>query len=182
MPKNKTVTSVKEKRIDLEKEIMSKVTSGQINMKPRWYFVFGSIFSIFGLATLSVALVFLANIVMFLFRKHGRMGQWRLEVMLNDFPMWIPILAIVGIAMGIWLLKKYDFSYKKNFTALIIGFIISIIVAGLIIDRLGLNDIWSRGGMMKKFYQRIEIMERVGPNGSDKGTMQNGRDNVYSGN
>lgn len=180
MSRNRAIIPVKENKIDLEKEVMSKVTSGKIAMKPRWYFIFGSVFSIFGLATLSVALVYLANIMMFLFRKHGSMGQWRLETMLNSFSLWIPILAVIGIAIGVRLLKKYDFSYKRNFFVLIVGFIISIIIAGFIIDRMGLNDIWSRRGMMKKFYQKIENREGIVPTRPGKGIMQNGYDNKYN--
>jgi uncharacterized membrane protein YozB (DUF420 family) len=179
MSTNKIATPVKEKRADLEKEIMSKVTSGRIAMKPKWYFVIGSLFSIIGLTALSVASVFFVNIMMFLLRKHGPMAQWRLEAMLKSYPVWIPVLAIFGIIAGIWLLRKYDFSYKKNFLLIILGFIASIIIAGFIIDRLGLNDAWSQRGLMKGFYQRIESQDNVIPNGPGKGFLQNGRGNGY---
>jgi len=175
MSKNKKVTPKEQKRANFEKEVMSKVTSGQITMKPKWYFVLGSVFSIAGIAALSVASVFLVNIIVFSLRKHGPMGQWKLEAMLESFPLWIPTLAILGITLGIWLLKKYDFSYKKNFFVIIVGFIASIIIAGFVVDQLGLNDIWSKRGMMRKFYQGIENQENIIPNGPGKGNMQNGR-------
>ncbi|OGZ27299.1 MAG: hypothetical protein A2427_03135 [Candidatus Nealsonbacteria bacterium RIFOXYC1_FULL_40_7] len=180
MSKNKIITSKKHQEVDLGKEVMSKVTSGQITMKPKWYFVLGSVLSITGLASLSVVSVFLVNIILFLVRKHGPMGQWRLEAMIDGFPWWIPASAILGIAVGIWLLKKYDFSYKKNFPVIVIGFVISIIIAGFLIDRLGLNNIWSRQGMMRGFYQRIEKKENFFPSGPGKRNMQNGRGNGYN--
>ena len=157
--------SKEQKKVNFEKEVMSKIISGKIAMRPKWYFVLGSVFSIVGLAALSIMSVFSVNIILFLLRRHGPMAQWRLEVMLESFPLWIPLLAIAGIGMGVWLLRKYDFSYKKNFPVIVIGFVISIIIVGFIIDRLGLNDLWSRGGMMRKFYQGIET----------RGNMQNGR-------
>ncbi|KKR51743.1 MAG: hypothetical protein UT89_C0009G0010 [Parcubacteria group bacterium GW2011_GWE1_40_20] len=175
MSKNKKVISIEQKMANFEKEVMSKVTSGQITMKPKWYFVLGSVFSIAGLAALSVASVFLVNVMMFSLRRHGPMGQWKLEAMLGSFPIWIPILAISGVTLGIWLLKKYDFSYKKNFLVITVGFIASIIVAGFIIDQLGLNDIWSKRGTMRKFYQGIENQGNIIPNGPGKGNVQNGR-------
>ena len=158
---------------------MSKVTSGQITMKPKWYFVLGSVLSITGLAFLSVASVFLVNIILFLLRKHGPMAQWRLQTLIDGFPWWIPISAILGIVAGVWLLKKYDFSYKKNFPVIVIGFIISIILAGFLIDQLGLNNIWSRQGMMRGFYQRIEKKENLFPGGPGKRNMQSGYGNGY---
>ena len=179
MSKNKIIP-VKEKKINFEVEFMSKLNSGRIVMRPKWYFVIGSVLSIVGLVGLSVGSVFLINIILFLSRKHGPMGQWRIETMINIFPWWIPLLAIIGIAVGIWMLKKYDFSYKKNFLLIIIGFIFSIIIAGFVIDNLGLNEIWSRRGMMRRFYQQIETQKNISPNGSGKGNIQNGCGNGYN--
>ena len=167
--------SKKEKMIDLEKEVMSKVTSGQITMKPKWSFILGSVFSVAGLAGLSISSIFLVNIMLFLLRSRGQMGQWKLETIINSFSWWIPVLAVLGIIAGIWMLKKYDFSYKKNFLVIILGFIASIIISGFIIDQLGLNDIWSNKGMMRKFYRQIENRENVLPSRQGKDNQQNGR-------
>ena len=145
---------------DIEKSVMAKVESNEITIKPRWYFIFGSLLTITGLAGFSLGAVFLTNLTLFLLRRHGPMGQWRLELMLNSFPWWIPVLAIFGLIIGIWLLNKYDFSYKKNFWLIISGFIVSIVLVAFLVDYLGLNDVWSRQGPMRRFYQQIE---RQGP-------------------
>jgi hypothetical protein len=141
---------------DFEKTIMAKVKSNEISMKPRWYFVLGSSLMVAGLAGLSVVAVFLTNLTLFLLRQHGPMGQWRLQMLLSSFPLWVPILAIAGIVFGIWMLRKYDFSYKKNFWLIMVGFIVSVIIAACIIDHLGLNEIWSKRGPMRGFYQQME--------------------------
>ena len=135
---------------------MAKVKSNEILIKPRWFFIIGSLLAFVGLVSFSLGTVFLTNLTLFLLRRHGPMGQWRLELMLNSFPWWIPVLAIVGLVLGVWLLKKYDFSYKKNFWLIVGGFIVSIILAALLLDYLGLNDSWSRQGPMRRFYQQIE--------------------------
>ena len=163
------------KPVDLEKTIMAKVASNEISMKPRWFFVAGSVFSVAGLVAFSIAAVFLTNLTVFLLRKHGPMGEWRLQMMLESFPWWIPVLAIGGIMAGIWLLKKYDFSYKKNFWLIIAGFIVSVLIAAFIIDRLGLNDMWRRQGPMRRFYQQIEGDGFQYP--GRQGGMRNGQDN-----
>jgi hypothetical protein len=155
MSKYKNMKTNNKREIDIEKEIMSKVISGKISMKPRWYFVLGTTLSILGLALLSVVSIFLVNVMICSLRIHGSMGQWKLQVMLDSFPLWMPIFAILGVVVGVFILKKYDFSYKKNFLAIIAGFIFSIIIAGFLIDLLGLNDVWSRrGGVMRQFYQQ----------------------------
>jgi len=158
-------------KINFEREVMSQVSSGKIAMKPKWYFVAGSAFMLLGVVAMAVATAFLVNLTIFLFKKQGP-GYGKLTMMLESFPIWIPILAILGIGVGIVLLKKYDFSYKKNFFIMIIGFIASVVIAGFVIDALGLNDIWSRRGLMKGFYQQIENQEKDG--------LQKGRGNGYN--
>lgn len=131
---------------------MAKVRSSEISMRPRWYFVVGSLLTMLGLVSGSIGAIFLTNLTLFSLRQHGPMGPWRLQIMLESFPMWVPLLAVLGIALGIWMLRKYDFSYKNNFWLVVAGFIISIILAAVIIDYLSLNDTWLRQGPMRRFY------------------------------
>lgn len=151
------------KPVDLETIIMGKVKSNKISIKPRWFFVLGSALMVVGFTGLCILAVFFTNITFFLLRRHGPMRQWRLQLMLDSFPWWIPLLVIVVIALGIWMLKKYDFSYKKNFLLIVIGFIVSIFLSAFILDYLGLNDVWSRRGPMRQFYQQIEKQNTILP-------------------
>jgi hypothetical protein len=146
---------------DFEKTIMAKIRSNEIFMKPRWYFLLGSFSMITGLVGLSIGVAFLTNLTLFLFRQHGPGGQWRLELILNSFSWWIPAVAIIGISLGIWLLKRFDFSYKKNFPLIVIGFIFSIFIAALAMDVFGFNDIWSKRGPMRRFYQQLENRDSI---------------------
>jgi uncharacterized membrane protein len=127
-------------------EIMSKIHKGQIKMRPRLYFLFGYILSIVGLVFSFITSIFFIGITRFNLRSHGPMGQYRLEQLLSTFSWWMPILAILGLITGIWLLRKYDFSYKINFKLLIIGVVASILIAGFVIDMVGLNDFWLHRG------------------------------------
>lgn len=143
-------------KINLEKEVMSKIVSGKILMKPRWYFVLGSLLSGIGITLSVVSSIFFINLLFFISRKHGPNGVNRLYEILNSFPIWIPIIAIIGIIAGIFLLKRYDFSYKNNFYLIITIFIFSIVFAGFLIDKLNLNDRLSKKSSMKRFYRSIE--------------------------
>lgn len=143
-------------------EVMAKVNSGQISMKPKWYFAVGSVLLVSGLAGITVGGVFLTNVTLFLLKKHGPMGQWRWEQLISSFPWWVPILALLGILSGIWLLRKYDFSYKRNFWWIMLGFVAVIVIAGWLVDQMGWNETWSRRGMMRGFYQQLEGRGRRG--------------------
>jgi len=148
-----------EDNLNISEKIMGQIKSGNLKMKPRWYFALGSIAMVAGLAGLTIASVFLMGLISFSLRTHGPMGSIRLQVMLNNFPLWAVALAIVGIGIGIWMLKKYDFSYKKNFPFIVIGFILSIIIAGYIIDSLGINESLRRRGRMRMLYQQQSALE-----------------------
>lgn len=133
---------------------MAKINSGKIKMKPKWYFVAGSIFMFGSLIGLSIFSTFFFNLIIFLIRKSGS-GQHRLQLMLTSFPWWVLILALVSLFFSIFLLRKYDFSYRKNFTYIVLIFILAVFLSAFFIDQFGLNDLWARG-KMRRFYQNLE--------------------------
>ena len=154
---------------------MSRIEREHITMKPRWYFVVGSVSMVAGVAGLTIGAVFLINLMFFLLRQHGPNGQWRLEQMLGSFPLWIPLLAVGGIGLGVRMLKKFDFSYKKNFFFVVIGFVSAIVLAAYLIDVIGINDRWSRQGPMRRFYQQIGTQSGSFPKGQGQGQGRTGQ-------
>lgn len=135
---------------------MAQVKSKKISMKPRWHFLAGSILMMLSVIGLSIGTIFFINLTLFLLRSHGPMGQWRLQTMLTSFPWWAPILSVFGMISGIRLFKHYDFSYKKNFTAIAIGFIASILISAAILDYSGLSNLWFTRGPMRQFNQSLQ--------------------------
>ena len=137
--------------INIENKIMEQVLSGKVKMKPRWYFILGSVLSFVGLTGMIVGAVFLTNLTLFLIRKQGP-GTGRINMMLESFPLWVPLLAVAFVILGILVLKRYDFSYKKNFPLVAGTLVAAIILSALIINLSGLNDIWSKRGPMRRLY------------------------------
>ncbi len=149
---------------------MDQIHEEKIKMRPRAYFIAGSILTFIGLVSSVIVSVFLIGLIRFSLRSHGPMAGYRFEVILSSFPWWAPVLAIVGLIAGIWLLRKYDFSFKVNFKVVIIGFILAVIVGGWIIDSIGLNDTLIRRGpmqgIMRQYMQDNNIQ---GGQGGDHG-------------
>jgi len=146
--------------------VMDRIHQGKIKMRPRVYFVIGSLLTFIGLVTSMLTSVFLVGLMRFSFRSHGPMGEYRLDQLLSNFPWWTAVIAIMGLVIGIWLLRRYDFSYKISFKVIIVGVVSAIIVAGLLIDMTGLNDaLLRRGpmqGMMKQYFQENNIQPSPG--------------------
>ncbi len=125
-------------------------------MKPKWHFVLGSLAMIGGLTGLTVLSIFLVSLVSFSFRTHGPMGATRLEQILSTFPWGAVMVAIIGIGLGVWLMKNYDFSYKKNFLLITVGFVLAILLSGWLINYFGFDSIWMKRGPIREFYQRYD--------------------------
>ncbi len=137
--------------INLEDKIMSKVMSGEIKMKPKLYFILGSALSFIGMLGLMISAVFLTNLTLFMLRKRGP-GIMRLAQMFDSFPMWIPFLALLLVILGALFLRRYEFSYKRNFRLVVLTLVLSVLLSAAIIDLLGLNEIWFKRGPMRGFY------------------------------
>lgn len=136
---------------------MSQIKSGKIAMKSKWYFMAGSILMFGSIVTLTVVAIFLFNLTLFAIQPHyGPGAERRLDMILSNFPWWAPILAVGGVILAIWLLRKYDFSYKKNFPLIILSFILAVIIGAVLIDVLGFNDYFAKRGPMRGFYRQYE--------------------------
>jgi len=142
---------------NITNNVMEQIRHNKLKMRPKLYFILGSIFTIIGLAASTIISIFFISLTRFAFKTHGPMGQYRLEQLLSSFPWWAPILAMVGLIIGLWFLRQLNFSYKKNPWLIIIGFICVILITSLIIDVTGLDNLWLRHGpmqgIMRQYFQ-----------------------------
>ncbi len=162
------------KQINIKKNVMEQIREGKVTMHSKMYFILGSVFLFGGLIALFILSVFLINIAFFVLKSHGPMGQYRLELLISSFPWWAPLLSVLGIVLGVWILKKYDFSYKKNFILLVILFIGAIVFAGWLIDVTGVDNIWFKRGPMQKIMKRY-VQENNIPSPMFNRQMRNNR-------
>lgn len=136
---------------------MGEIHQGKIKMRPRIYFIIGSALTFIGVVLSILSIIFLISLMRFTFLARGPMGEYKTEELLSHFSWFGPIFAILGLVIGIWLLQRYDFSYKINFKVMVIGVVLAVIIAGIILDMTGVNDVISRRGpmqgMMRKYIQ-----------------------------
>lgn len=141
---------------NISDQVMSKIHDGKLKMRPRVYFVFGSILTFVGLVASIATSVFAVGLIRFLARSNG-IWNHKLSRMLSIFPWWLLALAILGLVLGIILIRKYDFSYKVDFKKAIILTILTIVLSGLLVDALGFNDLLARKGLMRGNSPRQEL-------------------------
>jgi magnesium-transporting ATPase (P-type) len=146
---------------NITEEIMKKIDLGEIKMKPKWYFILGSIITFIGLVSTVVVSTFSIGLIRFSLRSHGPMAEYKFDQIMANFPWWTLVLAILGLILGIWLIRKYDFSYKIKPWLIITGFILAIIIGGYIIDITGVNDAISRQGPMRGMMRNYIIDNNI---------------------
>ncbi len=148
---------------NIEEKILSQIQKGEIKMKPRMYFVIGSIFAFVGFISTIIVSTFAISLIRFSLRAHGKMAQYRLDQVLSDFPWWIFIVGFLSLVIGIWLIYKYHIFYKIKPWIVILTFVLSIMISGWIINETGLDTkLFRQGpmkGLMRKYIQRNNISD-----------------------
>lgn len=119
---------------------MDQIRKGQIKMRPRIYFIIGSVLTFLGLTFSIFTSVFLISLFKFSWRTYGPMADYRVDRMLSIFPWWLLVIAIMALIIGIWLIRHYSFSYKVNFKLIIIGFIVTVLLVSWLIDLTRIDD------------------------------------------
>lgn len=149
---------------NMTESVMGQIREGKAKMHSRAYFIFGSLLVFSGLVASLLTSVFLVALIRFSLRSHGPMGEYRLEQILSSFPWWVPFLAVLGLVIGITLIRRYDFVYKVNFKLIIMGTILAVIATGWMFDATGLDDVLlHRGpmqGIMKQYLEQNGISPR----------------------
>ena len=135
MPKKR----IEVKKNTIEDAVMRHIAQKKVMIKPRWFFLLGSLLLSGGFLGISILALFLFNLSFFLLLSHGPRAEWRVQLMLEAFPWYIPVLGFFALIGGIWFLKKYDFSYKHNFKFISLGFIFTIIVFAILIYKTIIN-------------------------------------------
>ncbi|MBU0708943.1 hypothetical protein KJ596_04330 [Patescibacteria group bacterium] len=145
---------------DITKKVMDEIQEKGVVMRPRWYFIGGSILLVVGLTFSFVIAVFLVNIISlrlridvpFEFLRFGRSGLGPFLLML---PWPFLLVAVIAILTGLYLLKKYDFSYKHNFLIIAVITIISVFFSGVILDWIGTNQLLADFRPVRGFYREV---------------------------
>lgn len=137
------------KTIDVEKEVMAKISSGQVKLRSKHIFLaerigFGSVF----ILSILLAILFF-NMLLFYLRasdniKYLSFGSFGMFAYLETFPYQIVITLICFVFLAAFLLKKIEFAYKRSLGLFSLGLVAFISVAGVILTLTTINEIIER--------------------------------------
>lgn len=149
----------KAKKSDLTKKVMTTIRTQKVKMKPRLWFALSSMLLGIGLAVSLVLAIFFVNLVLFKIQAQGSLaflflGRLGIRGFLANFPWWSVTLAVGGVAGGLFLLKRYDFSYKKSFWGIALLVVAFILTLGFLVDRIGANKKIANFVVLRQAYRQ----------------------------
>lgn len=146
---------------NIKSNVIKKIENKEVSIRPQWIFLLGSVISAIGLV-LSTALTLLATQLLRFRLEHPGFGATRkLVFILASLPSYIPILAILGLVGGYLLLKRYDFSYRKNFGIIVILIVLGLIGSSYFLNHLGLDNFLSKRGYFRQIYGQEQMRGRM---------------------
>ena len=147
--------------------VMKQIKSREVKMRPRAYFVLGSMLLGAGVVGVLVLTVFLTGAVFFKLRMGGAvaylgLGKLGLRFFVRSFPWKVVGLALLSFWSGSWMLKKYDKAYKVGMGWLILGAVITVMGLGYFVDKVGVNERLEKTRQLKPIYEtRFEGREEM---------------------
>ncbi|MEN8253018.1 MAG: hypothetical protein ABFQ62_01420 [Patescibacteria group bacterium] len=166
---------MKSKKLDLSQEIMKTIEKEHIKMKPHWHFVLASFLMGFSVVSLISMAMFISNLIFFRLRVHEVMQHRAPEhiflwhFLRYRFPWLHFLILILLFALGVYLLKKYEFSYKQNWKLIVLGLLGALLLSGFLIDRVGVNERLQHRRPMRRFYEQQDLPAKPLPKPAVKG-------------
>jgi hypothetical protein len=149
----------KKSKKDLSSKVMKRIEKEEVKMRPKIYFVLGSILLAVGLVGLVLASMFLVHLTAFHLRVHEPIGFLRfgglgVRPFMSLFP-WIPLVLSIGSVIGgVELLRRYDISYRKSFVVLVVVLILMVLVGGIALDRVRIGEKFAADKRLRPIYTR----------------------------
>lgn len=123
----------------MDQDVIKKIESGEIKMRPKSYFVWRSVLVIGSAVFVFLVSALIVGLVFFAMRESGAtvlpgLGAAGWRELLNIFP-WITIILAVLLTFALSvILRRYSFAYRKPLLYLPLAVIVLIFAAGYIVD------------------------------------------------
>lgn len=126
----------KPKPTAMQTEVMNKIHSGSVRMKPRIYFTILWFLGISSAVAAGLTFAYIINMAAYIIRiqtastpAYG--ARQNLSESIASFPWWAVILSVTFSFSAIWLLRKYSRIYRYKISTVITIFVLSTLLLGL---------------------------------------------------
>lgn len=134
----------KNKINNIEVEVMRKIKTGKLQIKPKFWYFIANIFLTTGIILSLLVAGFFFNLMIFQIQSKMEKNCCFFKTMMSIYtknpPIIIIFFAILFIGLAIFLIKKFGFNYRKKtlFTAALIAFL--VLILGVFISQTSFNQ------------------------------------------
>ena len=130
---------------DMSRDIVKQIKQKHINIKPKSYFVLGSVLFSLGISATFLLSIFFINLFIFKYRNLSYQfplypDYFHPRLILTSLPFSAVILSFIFLVTGIKFLKKSDMAYKFNPLLVALTTTLLILLAGFFLDQTGFNS------------------------------------------
>ena len=136
----------------IKSNIIKTINAKGLTIRPRSAFILGSVISAIGVFLSTMLAILAIHLLKFRLTHPGLGAARKLDFVLNTLPWYVPVIAIISLIGGYLLLKRYDFSYRKNFSLILAIILVALIISSYVLDKFGLNDFLTRRGYFREIY------------------------------
>lgn len=130
---------------DFKQNILNKIKTGEVDMKPRWHFLLQSLLLVLGVFTAALLVVYLASFVLFALRQSGvgfvpLYGFRGISIFIMSTP-WILIASAGALVVVLQVLvHKYSFSYRQPLLYSLLGVIALVLLGSFVIGKSQVHE------------------------------------------
>ena len=133
----------------IETTVMDKIQSGQVKMHARTYYILVTVLSVAAVAVLAVALSYLVSLAGLWLRIQTTSGrawgaQRNLTTLVDNFPWWAVVLAVVALAGLVLIVKKLGSLYKIRLAYLVSAIVLVALLIGYGLSYTNLPNTFKR--------------------------------------
>ena len=121
-------------------DILKKIKSGEVEMKPHWHFVLKSLLLLLGVIVTSLLVVYILSFILFFLRQSGigfvpLYGFRGVIIFVMNSP-WLLIASVGALVVVLQLLvKKYSFSFRQPLLYSLIGIVFLVLLSSYVLER-----------------------------------------------
>lgn len=153
----------------IKEDVMEKISSGQVKMRSRNFFVLMKALLEISLVALVAFVIFIFNLTFYLPRRMmgAGFGSSRFTLLLESLPWTHLVFGLLGLGLVIWILYRYTGLYKKHFILIVSILSFGILLISYIVSVSNLNErLEERRGLRGLYRQQnwdTEGHQRRGP-------------------
>jgi cytochrome bd-type quinol oxidase subunit 2 len=125
-----------QKKQSLQDVVMQRISSGEVDMKPRAYFALLGVATVAASLLAGILLAYVTSIFTYIIRiqtadtpAYG--AKANLAAALAEFPWWLLLVALASVFFAVWFARRNSRLYRRSFVSVAVAFVVISAIVGI---------------------------------------------------